>query len=71
MFTEGKPFINTERTKINLWAVDQIRDSYNNELVRVLLTKIKKKREGETVFEDTGAKKLDNCFNAFLDGNQS
>lgn len=68
-YNEKEPFINKDRTTINFGAIDKIRETYDEELIRVLLTKIKRKKDG--VIEETGATKLDNFFNAFLEANQT
>jgi hypothetical protein len=41
-YNPDQPFLDDKREKINLAAIDGIRKAYNEELQRVMLTKIKK-----------------------------
>lgn len=66
VFEPGQPFINSDFNQINFAAIDKIREDYNTELVRVLLTKLKKEKNGEIINEDAGATKLDYAFNEFI-----
>lgn len=57
--------------KFNFAKVDHLKQNFEDELLRVMLTKVKKQKEGQIVVEDTGSALLDVKLNHFIEVNDS
>lgn len=71
VFELSKPLVAEDNLSINFGAIEKIKKVFDEELLRVMLTKVKKQKEGVVTIDDTGSAKLDVTLNKFVNNSDS